>query len=496
MVEAGMDGARFFKFDTPDPKALALLSAESAEKLSVVPISLDEAGRLIVAMSDPNDLAALEEIRMLTGCSVVAHPAHAADIRRAISDFYKVAGSVWQAMQEHGSASNLPFSMEIEQLGAVSPDDAPVVKLLDHILELSISERASDIHIEPHENETKVRIRVDGKLFEALSFPVQIHNALLARVKVKARMDTAEKRRPQDGRIMVTEAGRKIDVRVSTIPSMYGEKAVLRLLVQENSTRSLEALGFSEKQRGQIEALFRSGRGICLVTGPTGSGKSTTLYALLERLKNTQCNVVSIEDPIEYSIDGITQIQVNEKIGLSFGALLRSVLRQDPDIIMVGEIRDAETAQLAVRAALTGHQVLATLHTNDAPSAVSRLFDMGIPNFLLAASLSGVIAQRLVRTLCPACKKEQNAEKEKTGGMYGCNLCRGSGYSGRTVVSEIMFVDDAMRELIGSSAPVHKIRAYALEKGMQGIFENAMEKALAGVTDMDEVYALKWERQA
>jgi len=488
-MRAKMRTSTFTEIKTPDAAALRLLEAGSAEKLQAVPLYIDRDGRLVVAVRDPNDHAVLEEIRMLTGCSVVACAAHEADIRRAISDFYKVAGSVEAAMQDDRYA-DVPILQKETFSGELSPDDAPVVRLLDDILDLSSTERASDVHIEPGEQETKVRIRVDGVLNDGFTIPRALHGALLARIKIKGRMDIAEKRKPQDGRIMIAKEGRQTDVRVSIVPTVHGEKAVMRLLDRAQGLRTLESLGFSEYGREQIEKIIRARNGICLVTGPTGSGKTTTLYALLQRLNDRRVNVVTIEDPVEYGIEGITQIQVNEKIGLTFDVLLRSVLRQDPDIIMIGEIRDGETAQLAVRAALTGHLVLATLHTNDAPSAAGRLIDMGVPDFLLASSLSGVVAQRLVRKLCPHCRSDFVPNGENLSAC-GCRACRMSGYIGRTVVSEVMPVDTGMRELIAASAPAHALRDYALQNGMRAIFEDAMEKVRAGETDLREVQVLE-----
>jgi type IV pilus assembly protein PilB len=344
-------------------------------------------------------------------------------------------------------------------------------------MEQAVREAASDIHIEPFEKVTRVRYRVDGSLFDAIDFTRKLHPAVSSRIKIMANIDISEKRRPQDGRILIKTLNKNIDLRVSTLPTIYGEKVVLRLLDQSNAMVGLEKLGLEQADRELVDKIIGSPYGIVLVTGPTGSGKSTTLYSVLERLSKPEVNIITVEDPVEYTMTGINQIQVNEKAGLTFSEALRSILRQDPDKIMVGEIRDLETAQLAVRAALTGHLVLSTLHTNDAPSATVRLIEMGIAPFLVSSSLIAVVAQRLIRKLCEHCKQEYELPDkiaEEVGlpkgtvvfKPVGCEICRGTGYKGRSGIYEIMKVDEDIQNLILEGSAGHRIQHEAIKKGM------------------------------
>ena len=489
----------------PSQGALALIPENVAVRLNVIPVSIDGIQKITVAMSDPMDALAVDEIRMLTNRDVSIMVATASDINKALSGYYKVQTSVHEAMADilkHESSLGADVvtitSSSAQDVSAISTDDAPVVRLVNNILEQGVREKASDIHIEPSETSTKVRLRIDGTLFSSFEVPTNLQLPLIARIKILAGMDIAEKRRPQDGRILIKVGEKRIDLRVSTLPSMFGEKAVLRLLDQNNENVGIEKLGFEPDQVTTINKAITASHGIFLVTGPTGSGKSTTLYSLLEIINNPGVNIITIEDPVEFTLPGITQVQINEKIGLTFGSTLRSILRQDPDKLMVGEIRDTETAHLAVRVALTGHLVLSTLHTNDAPTAINRLVDMGIPNFLLASSIRGVIAQRLVRKLCPNCKKEievpESVAKEsgiaphtKVYAPRGCAACRFTGYSGRTVIAELMMMDSTLRDMINDSAPDHEIRSYARKNGMSTLRESAMRKVLAGVTSIEEM---------
>ncbi|MEG1799092.1 MAG: GspE/PulE family protein, partial [Synergistaceae bacterium] len=362
-------------------------------RLNVIPLELPDSIHISVAMSDPMDALAVDEIRMLTRRDVDIKVATASDISKALSNYYRVQTSVHEAMADimkqekniGGDTVTISPSMA-QDVSTIATDDAPVVKLVNSILEQGVREKASDIHIEPSDGVTRVRLRIDGVLFTSLEIPKNLHLPLIARIKILSGMDIAEKRRPQDGRILIKVSQKRIDLRVSTLPSMFGEKAVLRLLDQSNENVGIEKLGFEHELVASLNAAIASSHGIFLVTGPTGSGKSTTLYSLLEIINNPGVNIITLEDPVEFTIPGITQIQINEKIGLTFGSTLRAILRQDPDKLMVGEIRDTETAHLAVRVALTGHLVLSTLHTNDAPTAINRLVDMGVPNFLLASS--------------------------------------------------------------------------------------------------------------
>ena len=480
----------------PTEEALALIPESAAARLCVMPLAA-AGGKIFVAMADPLDMEAADEIRLITGREPEMSVAARGDLERAAVAYYRVKGSASEAA---GSAPH-EITAARERSGDVSEAEAgaaPVVRLVNSLLDQAARERASDIHIEPSDEGTRVRFRIDGRLVRGAEISAALHPALAARIKILAGMDISEKRRPQDGRIFIKASGADIDIRVSSLPSIFGEKLVLRLLRQGGGAASLESLGFDAKQRELLQKAINAPNGIVLLTGPTGSGKSTTLYSLLNMLNDPSKNIITIEDPVEYTINGITQVQINEKIGLTFGGALRSILRQDPDIIMVGEIRDAETAHLAVRAALTGHLVLSTLHTNDAPSSVGRLADMGVPPFLLASSLRAVAAQRLVRRLCPSCRAgaEVAAELASASGLplgaeifapSGCAECRSTGYSGRTVVAEIMPVSAQIAEMIYRNAPAGELRREARRLGMETLREAAAKKVLSGETSAEEM---------
>ncbi len=378
----------------------------------------------------------------------------------------------------------------------------PTVRFVDKLLIKAVSVGASDVHLEPYEDEVEVRLRMDGVLHPYTKIPPAKYREVVSRIKIMANLNVAERRIPQDGKIPLRVGGRDYDVRVSVVPTVHGERTVLRLLDRSKGLLKLEELGLSEEDLPKVERLISKPHGIVLVTGPTGAGKSTTLYAMLLRIKNPKRNILTIEDPVEYQIKGIGQIQVNPKVGLTFAAGLRAILRQDPDVIMVGEIRDDETAQIAVQAALTGHLVLSTLHTNDAPSAVTRLSDMGVESFLIASTLEGVISQRLVRRVCPYCKEPYKPDAEileKLGldpeGDYtfyrgkGCEQCLGSGYRGRIGLFEVLELDDELKKLIIHTQDANEIRRAAREKGFKTMFEDGVGKILAGITTPEEVLA-------
>ncbi|HPA59825.1 MAG TPA: ATPase, T2SS/T4P/T4SS family [Synergistales bacterium] len=481
----------------PMGEALRLVPENVARRLELVPLAILDNNRLMVAMADPLDVLAIDEVRILTGMDVEVGIATPTEIFRDLDKFYQVQGSLDEAMVEVVESSGSTVDLDREGRGA-SADDAPVVKLVNSIMEQAVREAASDIHIEPFEKVTRVRYRVDGSLFDAIDFPRKLHPAVSSRIKIMANIDISEKRRPQDGRILIKTLNKNIDLRVSTLPTIYGEKVVLRLLDQSNAMVGLERLGLGADDREIVDGIIASPYGIILVTGPTGSGKSTTLYSVLERLSKPEVNIISVEDPVEYTMMGINQIQVNEKAGLTFSEALRSILRQDPDKIMVGEIRDLETAQLAVRAALTGHLVLSTLHTNDAPSASIRLIEMGIAPFLVSSSLLAVVAQRLVRKLCGECKQEyvipdRTAEDlglpkgTKAFKPVGCEVCRGTGYKGRSGIYEIMKVDEEIQNLILEGVAGHRIQREAIRKGMRTLRDSGLVKVREGVTSLEEV---------
>ncbi len=481
----------------PMPEALRMIPEHVARRLHAIPLSVEDDHTLMVAMSDPLDLMALDEIRMLTGMDIKVGLAGPSEIERNLARLYSIQESL-----EDASLELMDVAMDdvdlTQAMGEATADDAPVIQLVNSVIEQAVRDGASDIHIEPFEKSTRVRYRIDGQLFNAHDFPKHLHPAVSSRLKIMSSMDISEKRRPQDGRILIRILGRRVDLRVSSLPTIYGEKIVIRILDQANAMVGLAKLGLDPEDKLLVDKVCAAPYGIVLVTGPTGSGKSTTLYSVLEQINKPEVNVVTVEDPVEYTMHGIGQVQVNERAGLTFNSTLRSILRQDPDKIMVGEIRDGETAQLAIRAALTGHLVLSTLHTNDAPSAAIRLADMGIQPFLVASSLLTVIAQRLVRTLCSTCKEkyELPSKVAETLGVaagtpawrpVGCNDCRGTGYRGRSAVFEIMEVTEQIRRLIITGASADDLRREALSRGMKSLRQSGIIKILEGITSVEEV---------
>ena len=483
----------------PMIEALRMVPENVARRLDLLPLAVLDNNRLFIAMADPLNIISIDEVRMLTGMEVDVGVAIPSEIRRDMDSFYSVRGNVDDAIVEIVDMSAAEeMRRDFDAAAEASVDDAPVVKLVNGLLDQAVRESASDLHIEPFEKSSRVRYRVDGNLFDALDFPRNLHPAVISRLKIMANMDISEKRRPQDGRILLKFQERKVDLRVSSLPTVFGEKMVMRVLDQASSAVGLERIGLLEEDRGLLDGIISRPYGMMLVTGPTGSGKSTTLYSVLERINEPESNLITVEDPVEYMIPGINQVQINEKAGLTFADALRSILRQDPDKIMVGEIRDTETAQLAVRAALTGHLVLSTLHTNDAPSAVIRLNDMGVAPFLISSSVIGVIAQRLVRKLCPACKEAfepgpnvcreyQIPEGSRIYKAVGCEQCRWSGYKGRTAVFQMMTINDEIRRLIAEEAQAREIEGAALRNGMRSLRDAGLLKVLEGVSSMEEV---------
>jgi len=467
----------------------------------------EEGGRLLTAVGDPAKLSAVDEVRGLYGLPVdimVTTPQAALD---AVNHLYaRVSGSAQEVVEELEGEDLSKIATELNEPRDLLDltDEAPVIRLLNSILFQAVKERASDIHIEPYEREVEVRFRIDGVLYKMLTPPKVVQEAVISRVKIMAGLNIAEKRLPQDGRIRVIVAGRDVDIRVSIIPTFFGERVVLRLLDKKKGLITLEDMGLSVSGVRVMERLLCRSSGIILVTGPTGSGKSTTLYAALNRLNSPDKNIITIEDPIEYQLKGIGQIQVNPKIDLTFANGLRSILRQDPDIIMVGEIRDAETAEIAIQASLTGHLVLSTLHTNDSPTAVTRLIDMGIEPFLVASSLSAVLAQRLVRVICPHCREEVKAVREYPGislppVIYrgrGCDACFGLGTLGRTGIYELLLIDPEICSMIIRRAPAGEIKEYAVARGMKTLREDGLAKVAAGITTVEEVMRVTQEDYA
>ena len=485
----------------PMPEALRMVPEQVAKRLNAIPLSVEDGNTLLVAMSDPLDIIAQDEIRMITGMDIKLGLVSQSEIDRNLERLYSIQESLADASVEFMDSSATDIDLT-QAMGEASPDDAPVIQLVNNVVEQAVREGASDIHIEPFEKNTRVRYRIDGQLFNALDFPKNLHPAVSSRMKIMSGMDISEKRRPQDGRILLKVLNRRVDLRVSSLPTIYGEKVVIRILDQGNAKVGLSKLGLGPDDKAKVDTVCGAPYGIVLVTGPTGSGKSTTLYSVLEQINKPEVNVVTVEDPVEYPVEytifGIGQVQVNERAGMNFNNTLRSILRQDPDKIMVGEIRDGETAQLAIRAALTGHLVLSTLHTNDAPSAAIRLIDMGIQPFLVSSSLLTVIAQRLVRTLCESCKQKYELPEKVCDTLevprgtevfrpVGCNECRGTGYRGRSAIFEIMSVTETIRQLIVSGASSDVLRREAIQSGMKTLRQSGVQKILDGLTSVEEV---------
>lgn len=453
-----------------------------------------------VAVSDPFNEAILEDLQVLVGCPVKAVVSTPMRIQDAINRVYERSTANLVDNIEGDFEENYDLEGPIDILEATE-DDAPVIKFVNSLLFRAVKEKASDIHIEPFEKEFVVRYRIDGVLYDIIRQPKRAHAAISSRIKVMGALDIAEKRLPQDGRIKLKMAGKDIDIRLSTLPTIYGERIVMRILEQTNTVLELGPLGFNPRSRELIEKLIFRKYGIILVTGPTGSGKSTTLSACLTKLASPERNIMSVEDPVEYQLAGVNQVAANNKIGLTFAAALRSFLRQNPDVIMVGEIRDRETAEIAINASLTGHLVLSTLHTNDAASSATRMIDMGVEPFMIASSVLGVIAQRLMRKVCMKCREPHvPTEFEMTELAMtslpasatifkgvGCASCGQSGYSGRTVVHELMVVDDQIRSLIVKNNDAGAIKKQAVASGMVTLREDGVNKVMQGITTIDEL---------
>jgi len=480
-----------------DAGLLSRLPLTFARANAVLPLR-EDGGTVLVAIANAAGLLLLDELRLLFGKPVEAVLVPASQLSDVINLVYAGAsGTAREVLQELQGEDLSTIATELNNPTDLLDlsDEAPVIRLLNSILSEAVKERVSDIHIEPYERDLLVRFRIDGILYEKLSPPKVIQEALVSRIKIMAGLNIAEKRLPQDGRIRVLVGGRDVDIRVSIIPTHYGERSVLRLLDKKKGILSLTDIGLGEHGVRTLERMLNRTSGIILVTGPTGSGKSTTLYAALNRVNSSEKNIITIEDPIEYQIKGIGQIQVNPKIELTFAGGLRSILRQDPDIIMVGEIRDAETAEIAIQASLTGHLVLSTLHTNDAATAVTRLVDMGIEPFMIASSLSAVVAQRLVRVICPHCREEYRPAEQYAGiilpdKLYrgrGCDACFGLGTLGRTAIYEIMPVDQELCSMIIRRAHAGEIKEYAVAHGMKTLRDDGLARAAAGVTTIEEV---------
>jgi general secretion pathway protein E len=452
---------------------------------------------LVAAVADDKGILALLELSRHYGLKPMPLRAEPGVILDAINRLYGQVGSAEEVMDNITGEDFSSVATEFEKPRDILEltEEAPIIRLLNAILQQAVKERASDIHVEPYERELDVRMRVDGILHKVLSPPKIIQDALISRIKIMANLDIGEKRLPQDGRIRLLIGGSDVDIRVSIVPTAYGERAVLRLLDRKHGVISMQEVGFTAEDGARVEELLKRTSGILLVTGPTGSGKTTTLYAALNRIHTEEKNIMTVEDPVEYQLKSVGQIQMNPRIGLTFATGLRSILRQDPDVIMLGEIRDFETAEVAIQASLTGHLVLSTLHTNDAASAVTRLIDMGVEPFLVASSLAGVLAQRLVRSICPHCREsytptEEEARYVNVPLLYrgkGCDKCIGKGYLGRIGIFELLVVDNDIRQMIGGKTDAQSIMSVATSKGMRSLRIDGFEKASRGLTTVEEI---------
>ena len=489
-----------------DPKILALVPETLARKHLLVPL-FKTGDTITIATADPLNIIALDEVRLKTKSNIEPAVATETEIKNAISQYYGTSGSIEDviksidvkslAMEEAGKEEEI----EPDKLRNMA-EEAPIIKLVNLVIMQAIRDKASDIHVEPEEDSLMIRFRIDGVLHEEYTVPKHLQAAVLSRMKIMSDMNIATKRIPQDGRFRIkTEAG-QIDMRVSSLPTIYGENIVMRLLDTSSILIGLGQIGFDEKNLEHFKSLIVKPHGIILVTGPTGSGKTTTLYSALNTINKPDKNIITVEDPVEYQLKMIRQCQVNPKAGLTFASGLRSILRQDPDVIMVGEIRDLETAEIAVQSALTGHLVFSTLHTNDAPSSLTRLVDMGVEPFLISSSIIGIIAQRLVRTICGSCKESYVPSKQVLDDLgipiadttnlkfyrgKGCKTCKNTGYKGRLGIFEMLMLNDKMRDMILAKVSSNQIKKAAQEAGMKTLREDGLAKVLAGMTTIDEV---------
>lgn len=490
-----------------DTQVARLVPEQMAKRYRAVPLRRN-GSRLTVAMSDPLNVFAVDDIRFTTGLEMDMVVMTEKDIDKAISQAYqmqKIQAQVAEQVKQQGIVDAAERQRQAQQV-----DDAPIVKLVNSVLEGALRDRASDVHVEPQEIGLRIRYRIDGTLFDVMNTPDGTTAVVTSRLKILAGMDIAEKRVPQDGRIQLRQGDDEIDLRVSSLPTLHGEKIVIRILKKSSINIQLEDLGMEKQALALFRQMIKHPYGMILVTGPTGSGKTTTLYSTLTAMNSPSKNLVTIEDPVEYRVGGINQVNINPRAGLTFVSGLRSVLRQDPNIIMIGEIRDSETADVAVRAALTGHLMLSTLHTNDAPSTVTRLIDMGVEPYLVASSLVGVVAQRLIRRICPACKESYalapgvpervalGLDHDQPATLYrgkGCNACNGSGYQGRLGVFEVMSFTQELRQLAMARAAGDELRRQAIAQGMQTLRQHAASKCLAGVTTVDELLRVAYDER-
>lgn len=480
-----------------DKEAVKSIPYVLARKHLAVPLFYDNKKNLVVAINDPLDLIALDNLRLVTKSNIHPLIATKKEITQLIERFYNSDDAAKAVEEFNRSQSNL--QVQDDEINTDQITNAPVVRLVNNIIEAGVRQGASDIHIEPFEAFIRVRMRVDGSLLEAMKLDIRTNNAIVSRIKIMSDLNIAERRLPQDGSMVIKVDNRDIDFRISILPTIYGEKVVIRILDQEKFKLNIEQLGFNNKEMKLVRDFIHAPHGIILVSGPTGSGKTTTLYTLIRYLNKITQNIITVEDPVELKLNGINQVQVNLKAGLTFASGLRSILRQDPDIIMIGEIRDAETAEIAIRASITGHLVLSTIHTNDAVSTITRLIDMGIPPYLVSTSLYGIISQRLIRKLCNRCKVKVTATpqektllgipQEKEVAVYkakGCTSCNGTGYRGRVGIHEVLQITREFRESITKGRTYDELLDMALKGGTISLMDNTRALIVAGITSVEE----------
>lgn len=507
---ASLDFVKEITESMADPTLLGKVPLKFLRDNIVMPVMRN--GKLTILTANPMMFQGVDQLNLLLGGNTATAVASEPAIIEAVNRYYPLEGAkqMLEELEQEGEEDleDVEFA-DIEEKDIVAmAAEAPIIKLVNHILFQAVKRGASDIHIEPYEKELAVRYRIDGVLYKVMSPPKRLQGALISRIKIMANLNIAEKRVPQDGRINIKVAGKPFDIRVSILPVAYGERVVMRILDKSRSFSELKSLDFSERDYSIIEKEIHEPNGIIYVTGPTGSGKTSTLYSILAELNNPEVNIVTVEDPVEYQMSGVGQVQVKEKIGMTFAAALRSILRQDPDIIMIGETRDQETAQIAVQAALTGHLVLSTLHTNSAPATITRLIDMGVEPFLLASSINVALAQRLVRRLCEYCKApykptksslesigltEQEAAKINLYKPIGCQECNGSGYKGRAAIFEVMQMTDGIGKLTMQRADTSQIRKQAIADGMTTLLQDGVRKIKQGITTIEEVLSVATE---
>ena len=499
-VQLGLPFLQDIPADTVSTELVRHIPINYAKENEVLPINID-GDRAMVAIANPLNQAVLDDLRIILKVEIQPVVASALKIQDAINRVYE--RKEHKAISEIGEeAMDLSYDLEEPEDLLDASDEAPIIRLVNSLLFRAVKERASDIHIEPHEREVVVRFRIDGILYDVYKPPKAFQNSIASRIKVMADLDIAEKRLPQDGRIKIKVAGKEVDLRISTVPVTNGERIVMRLADKSTVLLKLEDLGFEGEVLSGLMELINKNHGIILVTGPTGSGKTATLYACLSRLNSVELNIMTVEDPVEYQIKSISQIPVNPKISLTFATGLRAILRQDPDVVMIGEIRDLETAEIAIQASLTGHLVISTLHTNDSPGAITRLVDMGIEPFLVSSSILGVIGQRLIRRICQQCKapytpsdKELNdlgitPEMVRGKTIYraaGCDKCMKTGYAGRTCIKELFLVNDEIRPMILAGADSNTLKKKAMSKGMKLLRDDGIQKVLQGITTIEEI---------